>query len=57
MNQINKAIIVPIIAAILLIIKQFTGYSFENLDINALADAALAVITLLGIIMHPTKKE
>lgn len=56
MNRVNKAIILPIICAILLIIKQITGYEFQNLDVEALTDAVLAVITLIGIVMHPTKK-
>lgn len=57
MNRINKAILFPIIAALILIIKQITGLQFENLDVEALTDGTLAVLTLVGIVMHPTKKD
>jgi len=57
MKRINKNILLPIVAALLLIIKQLTGFEFMNLDAEAITEASLAIFTMIGIFMHPTKKD
>lgn len=53
---INRAIIVPIIAGIALIIKLLFGLEIDQHSQDVLADAVLAIISVVGIFMHPKKK-
>lgn len=55
--NINKVILLPIISAIALIIKQYSGYELTNEEINAYADIILFAISIAGIFITPTKKE
>lgn len=51
----NKAIIVPILSAVALIVKKACGYEIGSDEINILADGVLAAIAFVGILMNPKK--
>lgn len=53
---INRAIIVPIVAGIALILKLLFGLELDQHAQDVLADAVLALITLIGVFVHPKKK-
>ena len=53
---INRAIILPIIAGIALIIKLIFGLEIDQHSQDVLADAVLAIVSVIGIFMHPKKK-
>jgi uncharacterized membrane protein len=53
---VNKNLITPIVALIALLAKQVFGFELDNAGVDALTDGVLAIITLVGIFMHPTKK-
>ena len=53
---VNKKLITPIVALIALLAKQVFGFELDNAGVDALTDGVLAIITLVGIFMHPTKK-
>ena len=56
MAAVNKNLITPIVALIALLAKQVFGFELDNAGVDALTDGVLAIITLVGIFMHPTKK-
>lgn len=51
----NKALIIPVIALLALIVKHAFGFEIPQGEIDAIADGVLAVLTLVGIFLHPTK--
>jgi uncharacterized membrane protein len=53
---INRAIILPIIAGIALIIKLIFGLEIDQHAQDVLADAVLAIVSVIGIFMQPKKK-
>jgi uncharacterized membrane protein len=53
---INRAIILPIVAGIALIIKLVFGLELDQHQQDILADAILALVTLIGVFVHPKKK-
>ena len=53
---INKAIIIPIVALIALIIKAVFGVELGTEALDVIADGILGIITLVGILTHPKKK-
>jgi uncharacterized membrane protein len=53
---INRAIILPIIAGIALVIKLIFGLEIDQHAQDVLADAVLAIISVIGIFMQPKKK-
>lgn len=53
----NKTIIAPIIALVLLLVKQLTGFEFTQPEIDVLTDGVLAVTALVGIIINHKKEE
>lgn len=53
---INRAIIVPIVAGIALILKLLFGLELDQRAQDVLADCLLAIITLIGVFVHPKKK-
>jgi uncharacterized membrane protein len=54
--EVNKNLITPIVALIALLAKQVFGFELDNAGVDALTEGVLAIITLVGIFMHPTKK-
>lgn len=53
----SKALLIPIIALVALVIKQFTQFELSQVEIDLIAEGLLAAITLVGIFMHPRKEE
>lgn len=53
----NKNLITPIVALIALLAKQVFGFELSNAAADALTDGILAIITLVGIFMSPTKAD
>jgi hypothetical protein len=53
MPQFNKALIVPIITLIAMLVKQSAHIEIPNPLIDQTADAVMAVVTLAGLFMHP----
>lgn len=49
----NKALILPIVSLFAIVIKQATGYNFDDAVINQVTDAILSISVLAGIFMHP----
>jgi uncharacterized membrane protein len=52
---INRAIILPIVAGIALIIKLLTGVELDQHAQDILADCVLALVTLIGVFIKPKK--
>lgn len=57
MNKINKAIILPIIAGLMLVVSHITDEPITDMDAQTLTDAILAIIALVGVFISPTKKD
>lgn len=57
MSQINKAILLPLLTAIALFIKEAFGYDIPVEWINTTADVVMFIIMILGIFIHPKKQE
>lgn len=53
--QINKALLVPVIALIALLIKQVAHIEIGHEQMDVIIDGILAVITLVGMVMQPHK--
>lgn len=54
--KVNKQLIIPIVALVVLVAKQGFGYEMPDETTNLITDAVLAIITLAGIFMHPKGK-
>lgn len=54
-TQLNRAIIAPIIAVILMMLKQTSGFTFDNINADLITDAVLSIVSLYGIFAHPVK--
>ena len=52
-KQLNRAIIAPIVAVIVMMIKQTSGFTFENINADLITDAVLSIVSLYGIFVHP----
>lgn len=57
MNQINKAIILPILAMFSLALKSVCNVELSDKDMDTIANGILSLIALVGIFMHPKKEE
>lgn len=57
MNQINKAIILPILAMVSLALKSIWHVELSDKDMDTIANGILSLVALAGIFMHPKKKE
>ncbi|GKU76834.1 hypothetical protein [Paenibacillus sp. L3-i20] len=57
MSTINKAILIPLLSAIALFIKQSFGYEISEEWINVAADVILYIIFFLGLFMKPKKDK
>jgi hypothetical protein len=54
---INKAIIVPILTTVALLIKLATGYQIPQEAVDSAVDILLQLISLAGIFMHPAQTQ
>lgn len=53
----NKAIILPLVTGVALLIKTIFGFEIGTEDQNAYADMVLAGVTLYGVFKDPKKKD
>ncbi|MBB3131291.1 putative membrane protein [Paenibacillus rhizosphaerae] len=56
MKTINKAILLPLLSAIALFVKEAFGYEVSDEWVNAGADIILFLFMAAGIFMHPKKE-
>ncbi|MEC0231274.1 hypothetical protein [Paenibacillus alba] len=54
MGNVNKALILPMLAFIALLVKTATGKEIPNGMIDLAADVIMGLVTLIGFFMHPT---
>lgn len=57
MSNINKGVLLPLLAAIASFAKNAFGYEIADEEINNYADMILGLVMLLGIFMNFTKKK
>lgn len=57
MNKINKGLILPIVALVILYLKSVAGIQLPDETADIITDATLSILTLIGIFTHPTKYE
>ena len=55
--QINKAILVPLLAAIAAFAKDSFGYTVPSEYIDTAANVILFVVTMVGLFMQPRKAK
>jgi uncharacterized membrane protein len=53
----NKALIAPIVAAALLLLKQLFGVELSSETADAITNAVLAIVMLVGIFLDPRKSS
>jgi uncharacterized membrane protein len=51
----NKAIIAPIVAAVLMLIKQLFGIELPSEAVDTITNGVLAIVMLAGIFIDPRK--
>jgi hypothetical protein len=56
-KTINKAILLPLLSAVALFVKEAFGYEIADEWVNAAADIVLYLIMLAGIFTHPKKEK
>ncbi len=52
----NRKLLIPIVALIALMVKEFTGTELGEQQIDIIVEGVLAIATLSGIFMTPKKK-
>ena len=57
MNKINKAIILPIVAGLMLVVSYMTDQPLTDMDAETLTNAILAIVALVGVFISPIKKD
>lgn len=53
----NRKLLLPIIALVVLMLKQFAGVEFDSQQIDVLVEGFLAISILTGFAMNPKKKK
>lgn len=56
LKGVNKALLIPIVSFVALIVKNSTGYELNNEAVNLAVDAILAINTIIGIFLEPKRK-
>lgn len=56
MSKINKGLIVPVLALIALMVKQYYKITISETMLNEAADVILGIISAIGFFMHPQSK-
>lgn len=54
--MVNKALIAPIIALAVLVVKEVYGVELDNETVNQITEGVLALIILFGFFVNPKKK-
>lgn len=57
MSNINKGILLPLLSALALFVKQVFGYEIADELINTIADVILFVLMMAGIFIKPKKEK
>ena len=57
MKKINKALLLPLLSAIALFVKEAFGYNISDELVNTAADIILYLIMFAGLFIHPKKKD
>lgn len=57
MSNINRGILLPLLSAIALFVKQVWGFEINDEQINMYADIALYLIMFIGLFMKPRKEK
>lgn len=57
MTKINKALLLPLLAAIALFVKQVWGFPIEDEYIDLAAEVIMYIVMIVGIFMNPKKKK
>ncbi|CAH1205551.1 hypothetical protein PAECIP111893_02369 [Paenibacillus plantiphilus] len=57
LRNINKAILLPLLAAIAAFIKQSFGYEISDELLNTIADISLFIVMIIGLFIKPTKPK
>lgn len=57
MSNINKGVLVPLLAAIALFVKKVWGFPIEDEYIDLAAEVIMYIIMIVGIFMNPKKKK
>lgn len=57
MNQINRNLILPIIALIIMYMKSVAGVQLPDETADIITDATLAILALIGIFTNPKQNE
>lgn len=55
--KLNKAILIPVLAALATLIKEMYGYEIGSEYVDLAATGIIWLIGTAGIFMHPHKKE
>lgn len=53
----NKQLLIPIIALIALMVKQFAGIELSAEEVDTIIEGVLALIIAIGFFTHPKKKK
>ena len=56
MKQVNKAILVPVLSAVALLVKFVIGYEIPDVAVDLGSDIIMGIISLVGIFMNPKKE-
>ena len=56
-KKFNKQLLLPIITAIILLVKYTTGYEIPEAAVDLAADLIMGAITLWGMFVHPHVTE
>ncbi len=51
----NKALILPIVTLLAMVVKQSTGFEFTDEMMNQITDGVMSIIICAGIFTHPNK--
>jgi uncharacterized membrane protein len=52
----NKNLLIPIVALVLLMVKQFTNIEFTTEEVDTIIQGVLAIIIAIGFFTEPKKK-
>lgn len=57
MNQINKSLILPIVALVIMYLKTVAGIQLPDETADIITDATLAILALIGIFTNPKENN
>lgn len=57
LRNINKAILLPLLAAIATFLKQAFGVEVPDETLNMIADVSLFIVMIIGLFVKPTKSD